>query len=126
MGKNITWKDVRALSESEFNRLKSYVKEEEEQRTKPEFETVEAIYFDDGSEGWYMDAHDFEEKAREIDKYANDLMGLIIDEILNHSGNLTITKEKFTKDSFHNETFWGKENPYQEELDKLNLDDDDY
>ena len=124
MGKNkITWKDVRALSEWEFDHLKDCVKQEEEHRTQPEFELIDAIYFADGCEGWYMSVEDFEEKAREKDEYGTDLMSIIIDTVLNHYGELTITREKFTKESFHNVTFWGKENPYQDELDKLEEDE---
>ena len=117
--KPITWKDVHALSEWEFDHLKNCVKEEEKQRTQPEFEVIEAIYFDDGCEGFYMSVEDFKEKAREKDEYGTDLMDIIIDNIINDYGHLSITKEKYTKESFHNASLWGKENPYQKELDKL-------
>ena len=124
--KKITWKDVRALSEWEFDNLKRFVKEEEENRTQPEFELIDAIYFADGCEGFYMSVDDFEEKAKEKDEDGHSLIDVIVSEMLEHSGELTITREKYTKESFHN-TFWfGKENPYQEELDKLEEEDEDY
>lgn len=120
-----TWKDVQKLSVYEFDHFKRIFEEEEERRNEPEFELIEAIYFDDGCEGWYMTMDDFEEKAREKDKYGYDLMDIIINTLVEHYGHLTITKEKFTKESFHNVTFWGKENPYQEELDKLEEEEED-
>jgi hypothetical protein len=45
--------------------------------------------------------------------------------MLEHSGDLRITKEKYTKESFHNTFWYGKENPYQEELDKMYDDEDE-
>lgn len=119
-----TWSDVQKLSEDEFNYFKQCIKDEEERRTEPEFETVEAFYFDDGCEGWYMTVDDFEEKAREKDEYDTDLMDVIVQTLLEHSGELHISKGKYTKESFWNQTFWGKENPYQEELDKKFNDED--
>ena len=108
-----TWSDVQRLSEDDFNYFKQCIKDEEERRTEPEFETVEAFYFDDGCEGCYFDIDDFQECARHK-RYENDWD--LIDSIerdLHQAGSVTISKGKYTKEYVGRDFFFGKDNPYE-------------
>jgi hypothetical protein len=117
------WSDVRKLSENNFNHFKRIFEEEEERRNEPKFELIDAIYFDDGCEGWYMTVDDFQECARKTDNHNDTDLIDVIENVLNNYGELHISRGKYTKDSFHNECFFSKENPYQKELDELEEDE---
>lgn len=111
--------DIQKLSEDDFTYLKRIVEQEQVRRTEPEFETIEAIYFDDGCDGWFMDVDDFQECARKKDDpNDNDLID-DIEFILYQGSDLKISKGQFTKESFYNKFFFGKENPYQDEMNKI-------
>jgi hypothetical protein len=121
----VTLSDVQKLSQDEFNYFKEIIKQEEERRTQPEFEEIEAIFFDDGSEGWFMTIDDFQKCARNTDNHDDsDLIDVIELIIVHQSGELHITKSKFPKETFHNQMFFSKDNPYQDELNKLEDNED--
>ena len=106
--------DIQGLSASSLSWLKNAVDSEEKRRGTPDFEVVELIRVEDGCEGFYMDVEDFQKCAR--DKKDENYWDMIdfIEQTLYQGSNVEIYIEKFPKDSIGRDSFFGKDNPYEE------------
>lgn len=107
--------DIQKLSEFDLLNLKQAVDNAVERRAEPTVEEVELIYYDDGCEGFFFDIHDFQKCAR--DKNNHDLI-YWIEHDLHVAGSVTLSIEKYPKESVGDQNFFGKDNPYEDDFNE--------